>query len=80
MSGSTIPDDISALLSSPIEHFINTNVAILEGDKFADQALNLMKERDVRSVLASRRRSSGYCEQDGYSLQGNVAGKKSGQS
>jgi CBS domain-containing protein len=48
-----IPDDISALLSSPIEHFINTNVAILEGDKFTDQALNIMKERDVRSVLVS---------------------------
>ena len=48
-----MPNDISALLSSPIEHFINTNVAILEGDKFTDQALNLMKERDVRSVLVS---------------------------
>jgi hypothetical protein len=43
------PDDVSALLSSPIEHFINTNVAILEADKFTDQALNIMKERDVRS-------------------------------
>jgi CBS domain-containing protein len=53
MSSSFIPDDISALLSSPIEHFINTNVAILEGDKFTDQALDLMKERDVRSVLVS---------------------------
>ena len=53
MSGSYIPDDISALLSSPIEYFTNTNVAILEGDKFTDQALNLMKERDVRSVLVS---------------------------
>jgi hypothetical protein len=30
MSGSYIPDDISALLSAPIEHFINTNVVILE--------------------------------------------------
>ena len=50
MSGSTIPNDISALLSSPIEHFINTNVAILEGDKFTDQALNLMKEREVREA------------------------------
>jgi CBS domain-containing protein len=48
-----MPNDISALLSSPIEHFINTNVAILEGDKFADQALSLMKEKDVRSVLVS---------------------------
>jgi hypothetical protein len=53
MSGSYIPDDISTLLSPPIEHFINTNVVILEGDKFTDQALNLMKERDVRSILVS---------------------------
>jgi CBS domain-containing protein len=50
MSSSFMPNDISALLSSPIEHFLNTNVAILEGDKFTDQALNLMKERDVRHV------------------------------
>jgi hypothetical protein len=52
MSGSYIPDDISALLSAPIEHFINTNVVILEGDKFTVQAINLMKERDVRSILS----------------------------
>jgi hypothetical protein len=48
MSGSYIPEDISALVSSPIEHFRNTKVAILEGDKFTNQALNLMKERDIR--------------------------------
>ncbi len=53
MSSSFIPDDISALLSSPIEHFVNTNVAILEGDRFTDQALDLMKEKDVRTVLVS---------------------------
>ena len=53
MSDSAIPDDISALLSSPVEHFINTNVVILEGEKFTDEALSLMKERDVRSVLVS---------------------------
>ncbi|MFL6372015.1 MAG: cyclic nucleotide-binding/CBS domain-containing protein [Nitrososphaera sp.] len=53
MSDSAIPDDISALLSSPVEHFINTNVVILESEKFTDEALSLMKERDVRSVLVS---------------------------
>jgi CBS domain-containing protein len=53
MSASYVPDDISALLSGPIEPFINTNVAILEGDKFTDQGLNLMKERDIRSILVS---------------------------
>ena len=53
MSSSFIPDDISALLSSPIEHFVNTNVAILEGDRFTDQALDLMKEKGLRTVLVS---------------------------
>lgn len=53
MSGSYVPDDISALLSGPIEPFINTNVAILEGEKFTDEALKLMKEREVRSILVS---------------------------
>jgi CBS domain-containing protein len=53
MSASYVPDDISALLSGPIEPFINTNVAILEGEKFTDEALMLMKEREVRSILVS---------------------------
>ena len=52
MSG-YVPDNITALLDSPIEHFLNTNVVIMEGDKYADQALQLMKERDVRSILVS---------------------------
>ena len=50
---SYLPDDITALLSTPIEQFINTNVAIMETDKFTDEALALIKERGVRSVLAS---------------------------
>lgn len=50
---SHVPDDISSLLSTPIEHYINTNLVILESDKFTDEALNLMKEKDVRSVLVS---------------------------
>jgi predicted transcriptional regulator len=32
---------------------MNTNLVILESDKFTDEALNLMKEKDVRSVLVS---------------------------
>lgn len=48
-----VPDDITALLSAPIEHFLNTNVVILEGDKYANEALRLMKERGVRSILVS---------------------------
>jgi CBS domain-containing protein len=50
---SYLPDDITALLSTPIEHFINTNVVIMETDKYTDEALALIKERGVRSVLAS---------------------------
>ncbi|MDQ3884099.1 MAG: CBS domain-containing protein [Thermoproteota archaeon] len=53
MTASYVPDDISALLSGPIEPFINTNVAILEGEKLTDEALKLMKEREVRSILVS---------------------------
>src|SRR5213593_1224579 len=50
---SYVPDDISSLLSIPVEHSINTNVVILESDKFTDEALNLMKEKGARSVLVS---------------------------
>ena len=46
-------NDITSLLSMPIEHFINMNVAIMEGDKYIDQALETMKEKGVRSVLVS---------------------------
>jgi CBS domain-containing protein len=45
--------DITSLLSLPIEHFINMNVAIMEGDKAVDNALDVMKEKGVRSVLVS---------------------------
>lgn len=50
---SYVPDDISSLLSAPIEHYINTNVVILESDRFTDEALSVMKEKGVRSVLVS---------------------------
>ncbi|MEW5840847.1 CBS domain-containing protein [Nitrososphaera sp.] len=45
--------DITSLLAMPIEHFINMNVAIMEGDRYVDQALEKMKEKGVRSVLVS---------------------------
>jgi hypothetical protein len=54
MSG-YVPEDISALLSMPIEHLINTNLVILESDKFTDEALNLMEEKHARSVRRGRR-------------------------
>ena len=50
---SYVPEDISALLSTPIEQFINTNVVILESDRFTDEALASMKDKQARSVLAS---------------------------
>ncbi|MEP0826587.1 MAG: CBS domain-containing protein [Nitrososphaera sp.] len=50
---SYVPEDISALLSTPIEQLINTSIVILESDRFTDEALNLMKEKSVRSVLVS---------------------------
>ncbi len=55
MSG-YVPEDISELLSMPVDNFINTNVVILESDKFTDEALNFMKEKHARSVLASHLR------------------------
>ena len=50
---SDAPDNISALLASPIEGFLNTNIVIVEGDETVDQALALMKDKDARSVLIS---------------------------
>lgn len=52
MSGSA--DNISALLASPIEGFLNTQVVIIEGDRTTDLALSQMKERQARCVLVSR--------------------------
>ncbi|HYX55460.1 MAG TPA: CBS domain-containing protein [Nitrososphaeraceae archaeon] len=50
---SYVPDNITSLLSSPIEIILNTNVIILESDRFVDEATKLMKDRNTRSVLAS---------------------------
>lgn len=48
-----VPENISALLASPIEGFLDTDIVISEGDKTVDQALILMKDRSARSVLIS---------------------------
>jgi CBS domain-containing protein len=52
-SPSDVQDNISSLLSSPIEQFTNSNVIILERDQYVDEALRLIKERHTRSVLVS---------------------------
>jgi signal-transduction protein with cAMP-binding, CBS, and nucleotidyltransferase domain len=48
-----VPDNISELLASPIEGFLNTSIVIVEGDRTIDQALALMKDKAARSVLIS---------------------------
>ncbi|HKU50089.1 MAG TPA: CBS domain-containing protein [Nitrososphaera sp.] len=55
MSGGNgdVPDNISELLASPIEGFLNTSIVIVEGDRTIDQALALMKDKVARSVLIS---------------------------
>ena len=53
MNSGYVPEDITALLSTPIEHFLNTNIVIMESDKYTDEALKIIKERGVRSVLVS---------------------------
>lgn len=50
---SYVPENTTSLLSSPIELILNTNVIILESDSLANEAITLMKERNVRSVLVS---------------------------
>ncbi len=52
MDGS-LPDNITALLASSIEGFLDTRVAIIEGDKTTGEALDMMKEKEARCVLIS---------------------------
>jgi CBS domain-containing protein len=51
---SYVPDNITSFLTSPIELILNTNVILLESDRFANEAIKSMKERNARSVLVSR--------------------------
>lgn len=43
----------SSVLSDPIEHYVNTNVVVLESNRHVDEALRMIKERGIRSVLVS---------------------------
>lgn len=45
--------NINYILDSPLEHFLSTDVLILESDKTAADATSLMKEKDARSVLVT---------------------------
>ena len=50
--GLTIPEGIPSLMSSNVAIVMNSDAIILESDRFVDEAINLMKERNDRSVLA----------------------------
>jgi CBS domain-containing protein len=49
------PDNINSLLLSPIGAVLNTDLIILESDKFAKEAYEFMEERNARCVLASHK-------------------------
>jgi CBS domain-containing protein len=51
---SYVPDNITSFLSSPIELILNTDVILLDGDRFANEAIKSMKERNARSILVSK--------------------------
>lgn len=50
---SYVSDNITSFLSSPIEVVLNRDVILLESDRFANEAVKTMKERNARSVLVS---------------------------
>ena len=53
--GLTIPEGIPSLMSSNVAIVMNSDAIILESDRFVDEAINLMKDRNDRSVLASHK-------------------------
>ena len=53
MELSYVSDNITSFLSSPIEVVLNRDVILLESDRFANEAVKTMKERNARSVLVS---------------------------
>jgi signal-transduction protein with cAMP-binding, CBS, and nucleotidyltransferase domain len=55
MEGATAPSNIGALLASPVGEIMRSDVAILEFDKSADDAINAMQEKNARSVFVSTR-------------------------
>ena len=50
---SYVSDNITSFLSSPIELVLNRDVILIESDRFANEAVKTMKERNARSVLVS---------------------------
>src|ERR1041385_8548055 len=52
---STDPNNILSLLSSSVGLVLDTDIIIVEGDKSAEEASKLMKERNARCVLASHK-------------------------
>jgi len=48
-----VSNNITPLLSTPVEFMMHTNVTLLEKDKFVDEGLRLMEAKNTRSVLVS---------------------------
>ena len=50
---SDVSDNITSFLASSIELVLNRDVIILESDRFANEAVKGMKEKNARSILVS---------------------------
>ena len=50
---SDVSDNITSFLASSIELVLNRDVIILDSDRFANEAVKGMKERNARSILVS---------------------------
>jgi CBS domain-containing protein len=53
--GLTIPETIPSLMSSIVGVIMNSDAIVMESDRFVDEAITMMKERNQRSVLASHK-------------------------
>lgn len=53
--GLTIPESIPSLMSSNVGVIMNSDAIVMESDRFVDEAITMMKERNQRSVLASHK-------------------------
>lgn len=53
--GLTIPESIPSLMSSIVGVIMNSDAIVMESDRFVDEAITMMKERNQRSVLASHK-------------------------
>src|ERR1044072_7956004 len=54
-AGLTIPESIPSLMSSIVGVIMNSDAIVMESDRFVDEAITMMKERNQRSVLASHK-------------------------